>query len=447
MENQTLKETHPKALVVLFFTEMWERFSYYGMRALLTLYLIEEVSKGGLGWSSAEAGQLYGIYTGLVYLTPLLGGILADKYLGNRYAIFIGGSLMALGHASLALDSLPTFYLGLGLLILGNGFFKPNISSMVGQLYSKDSPLKDSAYTIFYMGVNTGAFLGGLVCGYLGESERFGWHYGFGAAGVGMCLGLIQFYFGKKLLGNIGLKPDLKSKIGMPVEKPHPLTPVEKDRLIVIGALSFFSILFWVSFEQAGSSMNIYAYSFTDRYLPYFDFTIPASWFQSVNPLFIMILAPLFAWIWQLLAKTRYNPSGPSKFAFGFVFLGLGFVALVIGASTIPRGASAGSAHLIWLLIAYLLHTMGELCLSPVGLSVVSKLSPLRMVSMMFGVWLFASAIGNYISGALSGMIDEFSKTQSLSAFFSIFVILSFIGAIVVFLLSKVLTKKMHGIS
>jgi proton-dependent oligopeptide transporter, POT family len=446
MEDLTLKEKHPKALVVLFFTEMWERFSYYGMRALLTLYLIEEVSKGGLGWSSAEAGQLYGIYTGLVYLTPLIGGILADKYLGNRSAIFIGGSLMALGHASLALDSLPTFYTGLILLIIGNGFFKPNISSMVGQLYSKDSPLKDSAYTIFYMGVNTGAFLGTLVCGYLGESKQFGWHYGFGAAGIGMCLGLIQFYFGKKLLGNIGLKPEGKNINGEETIQ-HPLTEAEKDRLIVIGALSFFSILFWVSFEQAGSSMNIYAFNFTDRYLPFFDFTIPASWFQSVNPLFIMILAPLYAWVWQRLSKTKYNPSGPVKFGFGFIFLGLGFVALVIGASTIPRGATSGSAHLIWLVIAYLLHTMGELCLSPVGLSFVSKLSPLRMISMMFGVWLFASAIGNYISGSLSGMIDEFSKNQSLSSFFGIFVIISFIAALLIFLVSRILTKKMHGIT
>jgi proton-dependent oligopeptide transporter, POT family len=446
MEDQTLKERHPKALVVLFFTEMWERFSYYGMRALLTLYLIEEVSKGGLGWSSSEAGHLYGIYTGLVYLTPLIGGILADKYLGNRNAIFIGGSLMALGHASLALDSLPTFYMGLLLLILGNGFFKPNISSMVGQLYSKDSPLKDSAYTIFYMGVNTGAFLGGLVCGYLGESERFGWHYGFGAAGIGMCLGLIQFYFGKKLLGNIGIKPSAKNKNEEEAIQ-QPLTDVEKDRLIVIGVLSFFSILFWVSFEQAGSSMNIYAFNFTDRYLPMFDFTIPASWFQSVNPLFIMILAPLFAWVWQLLAKTRYNPSGSVKFGFGFLFLGLGFVSLVMGASTIPRGASEGSANLIWLVVAYLFHTMGELCLSPVGLSFVSKLSPVRMISMMFGVWLLASAIGNYISGSLSGMIDEFSKNHSLSGFFSMFVILSLIGAVLAFLLSKFLSKKMHGIT
>jgi proton-dependent oligopeptide transporter, POT family len=239
----------------------------------------------------------------------------------------------------------------------------------------------------------------------------------------------------------------LKNKIGEPVEKSHPLTPVEIDRLIVIGFLSFFSILFWVSFEQAGSSMNIYAYKFTDRYLQYFDFTIPATWFQSVNPLFIMLLAPLFAWLWQVLAKTSYNPNGTVKFAIAFVFLGLGFVSLVIGASSIPRGASTGSAHLIWLVVAYLFHTMGELCLSPVGLSLVSKLSPVRMVSLMFGVWLFASAIGNYISGALSGMIEEYSKTQSLSAFFTIFVILSFIGAVVVFTLNRVLTKKMHGIT
>jgi proton-dependent oligopeptide transporter, POT family len=438
------KETggHPRVLMVLFFTEMWERFSYYGMRALLVLYLIAEVSKGGLGWSSLEAGNLYGIYTGLVYVTPLIGGFIADRYLGNRACVFIGGILMALGHGSLAIEAMPFFYTGLGLLIIGNGFFKPNMSSMVGQLYPKGSPLIDSAYTIFYMGINMGAFLGTLVCGYLGE--KLGWHYGFGAAGVGMCLGLIQFYFGKHKLGNIGLKPAKKDSLDKTPEIP--LTPEEKDRLKVIGVLSFFSILFWIAFEQAGSSMNIYAFKYTDRSLGFIDFTIPASWFQAVNPLFIFILAPLFAWAWTKLAVINRNPGGSIKFAIGFVFLGMGFASLVVGASSIPKGATEGSAHLLWLVMAYIFHTMGELCISPVGLSFVSKLSPLKLVGSMFGIWMLASAIGNYISGALSGLIDKISQEASLSLFFAIFVGIALVGALLAAGLSKVLSRLMHGV-
>ncbi|MDB5263426.1 MAG: peptide transporter [Adhaeribacter sp.] len=435
------EEKHPSALYMLFFTEMWERFSYYGMRALLTLYLISEISKGGLGWTSAEAGQLYGIYTGLVYVTPIIGGYLADKFLGYRSAVIIGGLLMALGHASLAIDALPFFYGGLGLLIIGNGFFKPNISSMVGQLYPQGSKLKDSAYTIFYMGINLGAFLGSIICGYLGESV--GWHYGFGAAGIGMVLGLVQFYIGRHRLGKIGLKPEKKAVGAVEVPK-EPLTKVERDRLVVVLTLSFFSILFWLAFEQAGSSMNIFAYKYTDRSI--LGWEVPATWFQSINAFFIFTLAPLFSMLWVKLAKKDLDPSGPIKFAIGLFLLGLGFVVLVFGSLSIPKGAETAGVSLIWLVLAYLLHTMGELCLSPVGLSFVNKLSPARLIGVMFGVWFFASAIGNYIGGALAGMIDEMAKTQTMSSFFLIFVGIAFVASFLLFLLSRKLVTWMHGV-
>jgi proton-dependent oligopeptide transporter, POT family len=442
-ETEGVKMKHPKALYMLFFTEMWERFSYYGMRALLTLYLISEISAGGLGWSSAEAGHLYGVYTGLVYVTPIIGGYIADKFLGFRSAVIIGGVLMAIGHGVLAVESMLFFYMGLGLLIIGNGLFKPNISSMVGQLYPEGSKLKDSAYTIFYMGINLGAFLGSLICGWLGET--YGWHYGFGAAGVGMVLGVSQFYLGQRMLGNIGLKPAPRDT--SVAKKPaEPLTKVERDRLNVILALSFFSILFWLAFEQAGSSMNIFAYKYTDRTIDFLNFEVPATWFQSVNAFFIFTLAPFFSMLWVKLNKKNIDPAGPYKFAIGLLLLSLGFAVLVVGSLSIPKGAGSAGVSMLWLVFAYLLHTMGELCLSPVGLSFVNKLSPARLIGVMFGVWFFASAIGNYIGGALAGMIDEMAQTQSMSTFFLIFVIIAAVSSMILFLFSKKLVKLMHGV-
>jgi len=433
-------QKHPKGLYLLFFTEMWERFSYYGMRALLILFLVSEVSKGGLGWSSVQAGQLYGLYTGFVYVTPLIGGYLADKFLGFRYAVMIGAALMALGHGSLAFDSMFAFYLGLLLLVLGNGFFKPNISSMVGQLYPEGSPLKDSGYTIFYMGINIGAFLGILICGYLGE--RVGWHYGFGAAGIGMTLGLILFASLQFMLGDVGLKP-VKVKT---VVETKPLTSAEKKRLYVVGILAFFSMLFWLAFEQAGSSMNIFALKYTDRQLNWLNFEVPASWFQTINPLFIFILAPFFSMLWIELAKINKNPNGPLKFVAGLFLLGLGFLVLVVGAANIPPGAQSASVSMMWLIFAFLLHTMGELCLSPMGLSYVNKLSPKHLMGVMFGAWFLAAAVGNYIGGILFGMIDEIVKTQSISTFFLIFVFVAWGGVVVLFVLSFKLRDWMHGV-
>ena len=430
----TFPQKHPKALYLLFFTEMWERFSYYGMRALLVLYLISEVSEGGLGWSSAQAGQLYGLYTAFVYITPLIGGYLADKFLGFRYAVMIGAALMALGHGALAIDSLASFYLGLILLIIGNGFFKPNISSMVGQLYPKGSPLKDAAYTIFYMGINIGAFLGILICGYLGE--KIGWHYGFGAASIGMIFGLVIFYSLQTLLGNVGLKPP---KLIKQVKNQEALTIVEKKRLFVLMILAFFSIVFWLAFEQAGSSMNIFALKYTDRQI--LDFEIPASWLQTLNPFFIILLAPLFSIFWIKLEKLNKAPNGAMKFSLGLFLLSLGFVMLVIGATTIPQGAATASVSMIWLILAIFLHTTGELCLSPVGLSYVNKLSPKHLMGMIFGAWFLAVAVGNYIGGVLFGMIDDILQTQSLSNFFLIFVAITFTASVLLFALSFKLEK------
>lgn len=509
---------HPVGLFVLFFTEMWERFSYYGMRALLVLYLISEVisDNPGLGWSSGEAGELYGTYTMLVYITPILGGIIADKLLGYRKAIMVGAVLMTLGHVSLAFEPMPAFYLGLGLLIIGNGFFKPNISSIVGQLYTeKTKDKKDSGYTIFYQGINVGAFLGSILCGYLGEN--FGWHYGFGLAGIFMFIGLIQFKLAQNMFGEIGLAPkkadkknDLADGQKVVPKKKEKLTKVESQRLAVVGVLAFFSIFFWAAFEQAGTSMNIFASKYTDRsldgaavnvfrylgaiisalpvgiltwlfigmyksvgklypkalaftglsvlilwgiigYMVYDQFQdkdpeVPATWFQSLNALFIFTLAPLFSMLWQALAKTKLNPNGPQKFSIGLILLGLGFIPMVIGAQGIMAGASVEKVSMIFLTLAYLLHTMGELSLSPVGLSYVSKLSPPRLLGLMFGIWFFASAMGNKLAGSLSTYMEKIAETSSMSDFFEILVMIPIAGGLILFALSFPLKKLMHGI-
>lgn len=526
---------HPVGLFILFFTEMWERFSYYGMRALLVLYLVEEVTSDnpGLGWTAEEAGSLYGSYTMLVYITPVLGGIIADKYLGFRKAIMVGAILMSLGHFSLAFQPMPAFYLGLGLIIIGNGFFKPNISSIVGQLYPEGSPKKDSGYTIFYQGINVGAFLGSILCGYL--AETLGWHYGFGLAGIFMVIGMIQFQLAQKMFGKIGLSPKNQDKFvneEMPMESEVLDAPAEEDdkelqsetvggvdrkkvetqRLIVVGVLAFFSIFFWAAFEQAGSSMNIFAKEYTARGLDGSQATIfkyvssaisllpvailtwlfvgtlrtlgkgyagamlfmglsviillgitaymindqfkatdaevPATWFQSLNALFIFTLAPLFSFVWQTLAKTKYNPNGPQKFAIGLILLGLGFIPLVYGSAHIIADSDvpAEKVSMLFLVFAYLLHTMGELSLSPVGLSYVSKLSPARLVGVMFGIWFFASAMGNKLAGSFSPYMEKIAEESTMSDFFKILVGIPIIAGIVLFLLSFPLRKLMHGI-
>ena len=496
---------HPAGLFILFFTEMWERFSFYGMRALLTLFLVTAISGGGFGWSREEAGVLYAWYTGLVYLTPLIGGWIADKWLGFKNSVVIGALLMTLGHASLALETHTSFFVGLILLIIGNGFFKANISSMVGGLYKDDSK-KDGAYTIFYMGINAGAFLGIMLCGYVGE--KAGWSYGFGLAGVFMFFGLLQFYFAKSIFGLNGAKPSVIKAATSTDETPinHPLTHIEKERLIVVGILALFVIVFWWAFEQAGSSMTIFAKDYTQRALtgtsasifvwanlfltvvPIVIITwvlsllfkqtfkhiplsnvflatsfaiiwaiiiwkirndmaadtveVPASWFGILNSFFIITLAPLFSKLWT----TKYNPSGPVKFALGLALVGIGFGFLAYGSSGIPAGAKTASVSMFWLIIAYLIHTLGELCLSPVGLSYVSKLTPKKLIGLMFGVWFTANFFANLFAGLTASSIDAISEEHGLSGFFMLFTAIPIGAAILMLLISPFLRKRMHGI-
>ncbi len=657
---------HPAGLFILFFTEMWERFSYYGMRALLVLFLVSSTGLGGWEWTNAEALSLYATYTGLVYVTPIFGGLLADRFFGYRRAVVLGALLMTLGHASMAFETELTFYLGLGLLIVGNGFFKPNISTIVGGLYKSNQEKKDAGYTIFYMGINAGAFLGILLCGYVGE--KVGWSYGFGLAGIFMLLGMFQFYFSQKIFEGIGLKPKKKTgsvkevyeeiqadsdganavvgfdeaEVSAEIEKELPaLSEGEKkglfaelkerfkkrivsDRLVVIGVLAFFTIFFWMAFEQAGGSMTIFAADFTDRVLeggsataftvintiitivplaiitwvllllfkatfkrfalsnlflgssfviiwaiviwmlnkefnmkayevaftvesseeindtiqvnqnlsgaelmlylqdnnekynkleslsaePYkgnqvivsgaYNFQktdtttirqdvvlengatlymvdikgdgnyryiteqkaeeietkieasvirekdkeieVAASWFGVLNSLFIILFAPVFSKIWE----SKYNPSAPIKFALGLILLGAGFGILAFGAMGIEQNAFGVS--MIWLILAYLMHTLGELTLSPVGLSYVSKLAPAKLISFMFGIWFTATAVANYLAGKLGSLIDSISEEHGLSAFFLIFTFVPIVAGLILIAMNKWLLKKMHGI-
>ena len=581
---------HRPGLFVLFFTEMWERFSYYGMRVLFVVFLLREAFNGNL-WDRADAGALYGIYTGLVYFTPMIGGILADRYFGYRRAVMLGAFIMTLGHASLALETETTWYLGLALLIIGNGLFKPNISSIVGQLYAGEPERKDGAYTIFYMGINSGAFLGILLCSYYGESVDFG--LGFGLAGIFMLVGLIQFYFGQGIFGNIGLPPSDPNFVSLHDEEPEDtgvakhyedeivsvddrdlqsgggqgraftwaaigiflalavyfllttylppqdnflqtfsnywmppiilgsvvafvgwivtdptLRGAEKDRVWVIVILSFFIVFFWWAFEQAGSSMTVFALDYTDRtltgggqtiftianliisvtpivvltwvlfklfsitfskysianivlaigflgiwglvfYMLYQQFTgaeaeVPAGWFQIFNSLFIICLAPLFSKLWE--RKISFLNSGPIKFALGLTFLGLGFVILSVGALSIPDGAKTASVSMFWLIAAYLFHTLGELCISPVGLSYVSKLSPARLVGLMFGVFFVANFIANFAGGLTASKIEPIAEQIGLSGFFGIFAAIPFAAAVVLVVINGWMKKMMHGI-
>ncbi|MFD2552681.1 peptide MFS transporter [Bizionia sediminis] len=520
IENQKTVLGHPSGLFVLFFTEMWERFSYYGMRALLVLFLVSSLIDGGWEWSRADALVLYGWYTGLVFLTPIIGGFIADKFMGYRRAVVLGAFIMTLGHASMALEGITPifFYLGLSFLIVGNGFFKPNISSMVGQLYKNQGKEKDSGYTIFYMGINAGAFLGILLCGYIGENV--GWHYGFGLAGIFMLLGMLQFFFTQKIFGSIGLSPkqsadfddvieDGVEKIGDDIEdaiEEAENSKVVRDRMVVIGVFSLFVIFFWWAFEQAGGSMTVFAADYTDRGLEGsaaltfkvvnaiitvvpmlvitwvlillfkqtfqnyalanillgFSFIIiwgiviwmlnrefqsdatevPASWFSVLNSLFIILFAPLFSKLWE----SKLNPSGPIKFAIGLLLVGLGFGVLAYGAAGIPDGAKTASVSLLFLVAAYFLHTLGELCVSPVGLSYVSKLAPVKFVSLMFGIWFTANFFANLLGGFTGSFIDPISEKYGLSTFFLIFTVIPIAAAVIMMLLNPMLKKKMHGV-
>ncbi len=491
---------HPRGLGLLFVTEMWERFSYYGMRALLVLYLVN-----ALEWDTARAAGLYGTYTMLVYLTPMIGGYLADRYIGTHRALLIGGAIIASGHFVLALPGMQAFYAGLLLVIIGTGFFKANVSTMVGQLYSEGDTRRDSGFTLFYMGINTGAFLGPLVCGYLAQSGRFGWHYGFAAAGVGMVLGLICYSLLKrKYLGSIGDVPSGASKavagsaedatgdvstrhgaigaiggalvawllsgsvlgvvVGAIIGAALAITVLgthgeERNRVIALFIVAFFVVFFWTAFEQAGSSMTLFADKYTD--LQSGSFTIPSSWFQSVNAFFIIAFAPVFASIWLALGRRGKEPSTPLKMSIGLALLALGFMLLAVGGGRADAGIKVSP---FWLVGAYLLHTFGELCLSPVGLSYVTKVAPLKFASLLMGVWFLASAAANKVAGFLAGFTPTPGQApaapseglggyiQQLSAtnkgFFTIFVVTSFAAAIVMLVcvpLLKRLTRTVNA--
>jgi len=586
VENDFFKSKvlgHPAGLFVLFFTEMWERFSFYGMRVLLVNFLtmaIVGVDNPGWGWTAENAGALFGTYAGLLYLTPILGGLIADKFTGYRWAVIIGAAIMTLGHASMALETETSLYLGLGLLVIGTGFFKPNITSIISEMYEGKPDKKDGAYTIFYMGVNAGAFFGMMLCGYL--AEKIGWSWGFGLAGIFMLLGTLQFWLAKPLFGKIGGVPDKEleakhlreeeskgvshkpnpftlldkilvfasatigllylindpvSRIGdlnlLPVVMPFDLggepfsgpigmaliglilflvlvisrisryAPIVRDRLIAVIIFAVFTVFFFLAFEQGASSLIIFARDNVDRVLTgnsamifnvinalltvvplaiitwvlyllwkqtfskipgsniilgicfagiwalviwmlvrEFSATtteITVSWFSILNSFFIIVFASFFSKWWE----SKYNPSAAYKYCFGLVLLGLGFGLLALGSSGLAEGAKVS---MIWLILAYLLHTLGELCLSPLGLSYVSKLVPARMIAFMFGMWYLAIAIGNKLAGSLGGMIESVTEQYDLSTFFLIFTIVPIAGGLLVALLNPLLKKLMHGI-
>jgi POT family proton-dependent oligopeptide transporter len=570
---------HPAGLFVIFFTEMWERFSYYGMRALLVLFLTSSIigDNPGWGWPREHALAIYGSYTALAYLTPILGGYIADKIIGYRWAVIYGCLLMTLGHLSMAMEEVSHvfMYFGLFLLVLGIGMFKPNMTSILSHMYKDKIEKKDGAFSIFYMGVNSGAFLGMLLCGYIGESENWGWSYGFGLAGIFMFIGMLQFYFTQNIFGDIGLKPikneiinhdedaavaklnpfstfdlsiiglvsvlglawiinDPASKISnfnlfdfnvgslsgsnfvilfslllfvfVLIKRITQYTPVLRDRMIAVIILAFITVFFWASFEQAGGSMTIFASDYTDRILvgnakiifnivntiltvtPMAIITfvlmklykqtfqkyalgnivlaigfaiiwflvlymlkdqysqvkaeIPATWFGILNSLYIITFSPLVAKLWE----SKYNPSATIKNGLGMILLGIGFGVLAFGSSSIPAGAKVASVSLIWLVLAYFFHTMGELFISPVGLSYLSKLVPSRMIGIMFGIWYLAIAIGNKIAGTMGGMIDEITAQYSMTTFFLIFTLIPIGIGIFIMLLSPFVKKLMHGI-
>jgi POT family proton-dependent oligopeptide transporter len=451
---------HPRGLFVLFFTEMWERFSYYGMRALLVLFMTASIAQenGGLGFPIGKAAAIYGLYTAMVYLLALPGGWVADRIWGQRKAVFIGGCIIAAGHFSMAVPAMPTFYLGLVLIMIGTGLLKPNVSTMVADLYPEGGARRDAGFSIFYMGINLGAFFGPILCGLLGEN--YSWHLGFSLAGIGMVLGLIQYARGVPSLGHAGdLKTDddaatlsrrsrnfYLSLLGVCALIALAAAPVimglvsitlqqvaewlgygivglailyfvyllvagghtelEKKRLVVIFWLFLLAALFWSGFEQAGSSMNLFAEGLTNRTV--LGWETPASWLQSVNPILIILMAPIFGWLWTWLAARNANPSIPMKFGLGLLGLSAGFLVIAWGAANAsPENPVSPS----WLIVTYFLHTCGELCLSPVGLSSITKLAPKNRVGQMMGVWFIAAALGNLFAGLMAAQLESLAPS------------------------------------
>ncbi|MBB1575497.1 MAG: peptide MFS transporter [Flavobacteriaceae bacterium] len=463
MEVDQQKKGHPKGLYLLFFTEMWERFSYYGMRAILILYLTKKLMEGGLGMDEKYAMLLYGYFTGFVYFTPLIGGWLADRYLGKRLAVTIGGITMMLGQFTLfGLNSMTGLYIGLLLLIIGNGFFKPNISTLVGGLYKDGDSRRDAAFTIFYMGINLGAMIAPLIIGVVTDnmfattnedgSISYGYRYGFLVSGIGMLLGQVIFnLLGTKYLGDLGTKPVgavSDTEVAKVQKSINPETGKEldekdeKQRISVIFILLIFAVFFWAGFEQAGSSLSLYTDKYIDRSIGSFE--IPTSWFQSVNPLFIVTLAPLFTLFWASPIGRRLTT--PVKMGVGMIILGVGFL-FMIGAVA-ERSANGdvddvnNKAALMWLIMTYLLHTIGELCISPVGLSVVTKLSPPKLASVLMAVWMLSSFFANIVGGYIASYVETMGAGE---VFTYIAGFVSVCGVLLI-LLNKVILKLMHGV-
>jgi POT family proton-dependent oligopeptide transporter len=488
---------HPRGLATLFFTEMWERFSYYGMRALLLLFMVDK-TRGGMALDDQTGGAIYGLYTMFVYLLALPGGWLADKFFGLRKSIFYGGCIIALGHFCLAFPFIETFFLGLLFIVMGTGLLKPTISSMVGELYpSNEQAKRDSGFSIFYMGINLGAFISPFITGYLGENIN--WHYGFAAAGVGMVMGLIQYKATEKHLGSAGLEPSqLKDKTQQ--ERRHNrirngliifgvllglFVVLMSTRVIVIDPVTFAkgsgviilisvvvyfvyvfvaenlegeerkkvwaicilfvsTTMFYAGYEGQGSSLNLFADRYTDMFIGAFE--MPASWLQSAPPIFVLIFVPVFAWLWIWLAKRNLNPSTPVKTSLGLIFMGIGYLVMM-GASMIVIGG--GKPLPTWLIFTYMFHTFGEICLYPIGLSAVTKLSPQRLVGQMMGVFFMALALGNLVAGLFAGQFDNESITANPSLLLELFglvVKITLISGIVVLIFSKPIRKLMGDI-
>ncbi|HEX3902594.1 MAG TPA: peptide MFS transporter [Polyangia bacterium] len=435
----------PRGLYLLFTVEMWERFSFYGMRAILVLFLADS-ARGGFGWSKAAASQLFGLYGFLCYALPVAGGYIADRFWGTQRSMVVGAVIIAAGHFCMAAPTTPTFFIGMALVAIGTGFFKVNASTMVGQLYDEHDARRDSGYTIFYMGVNVGASLGQFVCGYFGESARWGWHYGFGAAGVGMLLGL-AFYlrFKPKYLQGIGDVPN-RARATASAAPAAPLTREERDRVLVLLIIIACTIPFWMAFEQAGSSMNFFAAERTDRLVG--GYLFPASWLQSVNSLVLIFSAPFFAALWTALGRRRREPSTPAKMTVAMILMAVGFVFMVEGARRSDHGALVSP---MWLVAAYTFHTFAELCLSPIGLSFVSKLAPLKYTSLLMGVWFGGTAIAEFLAGQLAAFTDRIARGELFhffggqADFFLIFVASSLFVAVVLAALTPWLKRRMHG--
>jgi POT family proton-dependent oligopeptide transporter len=469
IESQGTIFGHPKGLFLLFFTEMWERFSYYGMRAILMLYMTKLWIENGLNIDGSSASLIYGFFTGFVYLTPIIGGWIADNYLGQRKSITIGGITMFAGQLTLfAVNTHVGLAMGLVLLILGNGMFKPNISTMVGQLYRPGDNRRDSAFSIFYMGINLGAFLAPLVIAVLtddifavrnnsGQVISYGYKYGFLAAGIGMAIGQILFnWLSPKYLLEIGVEPAAKvsnssqnsrsddSEV-LDSNSKKPLSFEEKQRITVIFILTFFVIFFWAGFEQAGSSMTLYTDKYIDR--NFFGWEIPTAIFQSVNPLFIVALGPVFAWFWNSDLGSKLTT--PVKMSLGMILLGIGFLFMYVATFGVASTGSGDAevvtqkAALVWLVMTYFFHTIGELCLSPVGLSVVTKLAPIKLASMLMGVWLLSSFVANIMGGYIAMYVE---KLGAATIFVSIAAFVISLGLLML-ILSRRLSKMMHGVS